>query len=150
MAYSAGPPLGSVETATLGEHPDDRGDPLRPRGRRRGGVHPPEDGVPVGPVERVEFLLRRRLRGERGGEVVRDGDRGRSGVGPLPPAVGLGRLDRGDPRGGPPPPRPSALAASPAAPPAGRIPPAAASPSTAATFFCDHTLRGRRGVSRSR
>ena len=99
------------------------GDPLRPRRGGGGGVHPPEDGVAVGPVQRLELLLRGGLGGQRRGEVVGHGDRGRAGVGALPPAVGPRRLDGGQPGG---------------AHPARR----AISASTASTFFCDHTLLG--------
>ena len=41
----------SVDAAALGQHLHEAGDPLRPRRGRPGGVHPEEDGVPVGPVQ---------------------------------------------------------------------------------------------------
>ena len=74
-----------------------RGDPLRPRPGVAGGVHPPQDGVPVGAVQRLELRLRGGFGGQRRGEVVGDGDRRRAGVGAVPPPVGLRRLHRGQP-----------------------------------------------------
>ena len=45
----------SGSDARLGEHLHQRGDPLRARRVGGGGVHPPQDGVPVGAVERLEL-----------------------------------------------------------------------------------------------
>ena len=59
-----------VDAPALGEHLHERGDPLGPRRVRRGGVHPPEDGVPVGTVELLELRPGRGLGGQGCREVV--------------------------------------------------------------------------------
>ena len=93
----------AVDAAALGEHLHEVGDPLGPRRRGVGGVHPPEDGVAVGAVQRPRTPSAPRARRPAPRRGRRDGDRRRAGVGPLPPAVGLRRLDRGQSCGAHPP-----------------------------------------------